>query len=79
MQLAGPGVFMPRKVDIYVSGDGKDFAQIAEVWNDVPTGNTDLLFRPFDTICNVQARYIRYHASRSTMRGFLFLDEIVVN
>ena len=79
MQLAGPDVFMPRKVDIYVSRDGKDFVHIVEVWNDVPTGNPDLLFRPFDTICNVQARYIRYHASRSTMRGFLFLDEIVVN
>lgn len=79
MQLAGPGVFMPRKVDIYVSADGKDFAHIAEVWNDVPTGTPDLLFRPFETICNVDARYIRYHAGRSTMRGFLFLDEIVVN
>jgi hexosaminidase len=29
MQLAGPGVFMPRKVDIYVSGDGKDFVKAA--------------------------------------------------
>lgn len=79
MQLIGPGVFMPRKVDIYASSDGKDFVRIAEVWNDVPTGNPDLLFRPFDTICDISARYIRYHASRSEKRGFLFLDEIVVN
>ena len=28
---------------------------------------------------DVKAKYVRYHAYRSTMRGFLFLDEIVVN
>ena len=79
MQLKGPGVFMPQKADIYVSENGSDFVRIAEVWNDVSTSNPDLLFRSFDTICNVNARYIRYHARRSTARGFLFLDEIVVN
>lgn len=79
MQLKGPGVFMPSKVDVYVSDDGESFTRIAEVWNDVSTENPDLLFRCFDTICDVEARYIRYHAVRSTARGFLFLDEIVVN
>lgn len=79
MQLIGPGVFMPQKADIYVSSDGVDFVHIAEVWNDVSTDDPSLLFRPFDTICNVDARYIRYYAKRSTKRGFLFLDEIVVN
>lgn len=79
MQLKGPGVFMPEKADIYVSEDGSEFMHIAEVWNDVSTSNPDLLFRSFDTICNVNARYVRYHARRSTARGFLFLDEIVVN
>lgn len=79
MQLMGPGVFMPQKVDIYVSEDGSGFVHIAEVWNDVSTSNPDLLFRSFDTICEVNARYVRYHAKRSTARGFLFLDEIVVN
>lgn len=79
MQLIGPGVFMPQKVDVYVSSDGEDFSHIAEIWNDVSTDDPSLLFRPFDTICNVDARYIRYNAKRSTKRGFLFLDEIVVN
>lgn len=53
MQLKGPGVFMPQKVDILVSEDGENYAK--------------------------KARYVRYHAYRSTMRGFLFLDEVVVN
>ena len=79
MQLKEPGVFMPQKVDIYVSADGESFEHVAEVWNDVSVKIPDLLFQSFDTICDVRARYIRYHAKRSTMRGFLFLDEIVVN
>ena len=79
MQLKGPGVFMPQKVDIYISEDGKEFTHVAEVWNDVSVNNEDLLFRSFDTICNTDARYVRYHAKRSIMRGFLFLDEIIVN
>lgn len=79
MQLTGPGVFMPERVIISVSEDGENFTQIAEIWNDIPTTDPALLFRSFDTICNVQARYIRFYAVRSKMRGFVFLDEIIVN
>ena len=79
MQLTGPGVFMPDKVDILVSEDGEDFVKVATVWNDVSTSNPELLFKGFDTICDVKARYVRYHAYRSPKRGFLFLDEVVVN
>ncbi|MBQ3250141.1 MAG: family 20 glycosylhydrolase [Bacteroidales bacterium] len=79
MQLIGPGVFMPRKVDILVSEDGEDFTYVATIENDVPTSAEELTFRTFETSCDLNARYIRYHAYRSTMRGFLFLDEVVVN
>ena len=79
MQLIGPGVFMPEKVNIYASEDGVNYVQLAQVWNDVSYDDDHLLFRSFDTICNVKARYIRYHAVRSYKRGFIFLDEIVVN
>jgi hexosaminidase len=79
MQLKGPGVFMPEKVDILISEDGEEFELIGTIWNDIPTTAEDLLFKSFDTICKTKARYIRYHAYRSTMRGFLFLDEVVVN
>lgn len=79
MQLIGPGVFMPRKVDILVSEDGEEFTLVNTVWNDVATSAPELLFRSFDTICDTKARYVRYHAYRSTKRGFLFLDEVVVN
>lgn len=79
MQLIGPGVFMPRKVEILVSEDGEDFTHVATIENDVPTSAEELTFRAFETSCDLKARYIRYHAYRSTMRGFLFLDEVVVN
>ena len=79
MQLIGPGVFMPRKVDILVSEDGENFTLVTTVWNDIPVTAADLLFKDFSTICDCKARYVRYHAYRSTMRGFLFLDEVVVN
>ena len=79
MQLIGPGVFMPRKVDILVSEDGENYELVQTVWNDVSTSQEELSFKEFHTICDRQARYVRYHAYRSTMRGFLFLDEIVVN
>lgn len=79
MQLSGPGVFMPQKVEISVSEDGENFEEIATVWNDVSTEIPDLLFRSFDTITSTKARYVRYHAYRSPKRGFIFLDEIVVN
>ena len=79
MQLIGPGVFMPEKVDVWVSEEGLDFTLVATIWNDISTSNQDLLFKSFDVVCDTKARYVRYHAYRSTMRGFLFLDEVVVN
>lgn len=79
MQLIGPGVFMPQKVEILTSEDGVAYEPISTIWNDIPTNAEQLLFKDFHTICDVKARYIRYHAYRSTMRGFLFLDEVVVN
>jgi hexosaminidase len=79
MQLIGPGVFMPEKVDVWVSENGVDYTLVSTIWNDVSTSNPDLLFKSFDVVCNCSARYVRYHAYRSPMRGFLFLDEVVVN
>ena len=79
MQLIGPGVFMPEKVDVLVSDDGSDFVHVATIWNDVSVSNPDLLFKSFDVVCEHSARYVRYHAYRSPMRGFLFLDEVVIN
>lgn len=79
MQLIGPGVFMPQKVEVHISDDGVEFTRVAEISNDVSYDIPDLTFRSFDASCDVYARYVRYKAERSTRRGFLFLDEITVN
>ena len=79
MQLTGPEVFMPEKVDVYVSVDGQEFTHVAEIWNDISVKNSDLLFRNFDTVCNQEARYVRYQARRAVKTGWLFIDEIVIN
>ena len=68
MQLIGPGVFMPEKVDVWVSEEGLDFTLVATIWNDISTSNQDLLFKSFDVVCDTKARYVRSHAYRSTMR-----------
>ena len=71
---------MPEKVEIFVSSDGKDYVRIAEVWNDVSQKVDALLFRSFDTVCDVEARYVRYVARQSGITGgWIFIDEIVVN
>lgn len=80
MQLISPYVFMPKKVDIYVSEDGENFTHLAEVWNDVSLRAADLTFRSFETVCSTRARYIRYKAEQSGVHGgWIFLDEIIVN
>lgn len=80
MQLAGPYVFMPKKVDIYVSEDGKEFVHLAEVWNDVSQRTEELVFRSFDTVCDTKVRYVRFAAEQSGIAGgWMFIDEIVVN
>ena len=78
MQLAGPGVFMPTDAQMYVSVDGQEFTLVGESVNDIPVEREELLFRTFETSCDVQARYVRYHAKRGPQRGFVFVDEIVI-
>ena len=68
-----------EKVDVYVSVDGQEFTHVAEIWNDISVKNSDLLFRNFDTVCNQEARYVRYQARRAVKTGWLFIDEIVIN
>lgn len=78
MQLRGPGVFLPSQVDILISEDGQKFTLIGTIENDIPTEAEELLFKDFGIHGTYKARYIRYHAHRSTARGFLFLDEVGV-
>ena len=77
MMQPGPDIFLPRKVEIFVSDDGVDFEKVGEVWNEVPATDTSVLYPLFGTSVNATGRYIRYRAVRSY--AWLFVDEIVVN
>ncbi|MBR1539343.1 MAG: family 20 glycosylhydrolase [Bacteroidales bacterium] len=77
MMQPGPEIFLPVKVEIFVSDDGVRFDKAGEVWNEVPHTDKSVLYPLFGTSVNARGRYIRYYAQKSY--AWLFLDEIVVN
>ena len=80
MQIKGPDIFLPEKAEVYFSTDGKNFTLAGTSFNELPSDTDARLFRDFNIVCNQSARYIRYVARRNpSVRGWLFVDEIVVN
>lgn len=78
MQICGPEVFMPERVVISVSNDGKEFTQLAEIKHEVVRDDA-VTFKSFGWEGEASARYIRYQALASDkFGGVLFTDEIVV-
>ena len=78
MQICGPEVFMPARVVISVSNDGKEFTQLAEIKHEVVRDDA-VTFKNFGWEGEASARYIRYQALASDkFGGVLFTDEIVV-
>ena len=77
MQQPGPQIFLPKKVEIFVSDNGTDFEKAGEVWNVVPVADRSVLYILFGTSIKADGRYVRYRAVRSN--AWLFVDEIVVN
>lgn len=78
MQICGPEVFMPERVVISVSNDGKEFTQLAEIKHEVVREDA-VTFKNFGWEGEASARYIRYQALASDkFGGVLFTDEIVV-
>lgn len=81
MQSMQAWVYMPENVVISVSSDGEHFRTVETIYNDLPQNTPDLFFKPFQTVCDLQARYVRITAkNRNTPGGFwLFTDEVVIN
>lgn len=78
MQICGPEVFMPERVVISVSNDGKEFTQLVEIKHEVVRDDA-VTFKNFGWEGEASARYIRYQALASDkFGGVLFTDEIVV-
>ena len=71
----GPGIFLPKSVEVWLSADGKDFRQAATIPNEIQEPSQSYVL--FGTPITGRARYVRFVAHPT--RGFQFLDEIVVN
>lgn len=71
----GPGIFLPKSVEVWLSADGKDFRQVATIPNEIQEPSQSYVL--FGTPVTGRARYVRFVAHPT--RGFQFLDEIVVN
>ena len=72
--LADPGawIYLPDRVSVEYSLDGKDFTLAGLLLNENPNGK----YVPFGVSVGQDARYIRYHAYRT--KEWLFTDEILI-
>ncbi|MBL7971025.1 MAG: family 20 glycosylhydrolase [Prolixibacteraceae bacterium] len=90
LQNAGAWIFFPKKVEFFVSKDGKTFQKVGEAVNDVDPLSGDKLLKDFAaTFTPVTASYVKIIARNlgkipkghmgEGKSGWLFIDEIVVN
>lgn len=77
MQLTGPGVYMPRYVEVKLSDDNKNFTSGGTVKTTTPVSEKRLRFENYHfDLSGRKARYIRVIAPN--YKGFLFTDEIKI-
>ena len=79
MQIWGPYVYMPSKVVISSSVDGKDYTQLTAIDHQVQKDDS-VSFKKFSWEGETDARYIRYQAIADSLYkdGIQFVDEIIV-
>jgi|WetSurMetagenome_2_1015567.scaffolds.fasta_scaffold03379_2 hexosaminidase len=78
MYQPGQGVYLPSYVEVQFSDDGKTYSSYQKLTHDVRPDNPALIFKTFTFDCKLtQARYIRIIAP-NVMKGFMFVDEIIV-
>ena len=78
MHQPGPGVFLPQYVELQFSDDGKTFSTVERLTQDFNPEDKKLAFKTFEFDCKKQqTRYIRL-IGPNTMKGFMFVDEVVV-
>ena len=71
----GPGIFLPKSVEVWLSKDGVNFEQAAFIPNEIQKPSQSYVL--FGTPVTAEARYVRFVAHPT--RGFQFLDEVVIN
>lgn len=76
IQLTGPGVYQPEKVEVLTSEDGKNFTSQGVIPTTIPQDKSDLTFQEYTFQGNWKARYVQLKAQNP--KGFIFVDEIVI-
>jgi hexosaminidase len=77
MQIIGPGVYMPRYIEVQTSVDGINYTNQGRDNNSVSPTESSLLFKDFKVLMKpTAARYIKFVSKLQS--GFQFIDEIIV-
>ena len=79
MQQAGPWIWFPEYVDIYMSEDAENWRKVKHIDNDVPRDTEGMLIKNFGFTGDETCRYIRYTAHQLPKEGaYMFIDEIKI-
>lgn len=77
MQQAGAHIWLPSKVNIYISVNGVEYEHIKEVVNTVSIDDRQIIYSDFGWEGKSEARFIRFYAQKSGIDGgWIFTDEI---
>jgi predicted alpha-1,2-mannosidase len=80
LQDMGSWIWMPARVELELSMDGKSFEPAVTIANDVSEKQEGVIIRDFvKSIPSRQARYIRIRAVNLRAEGWVFVDEILIN
>ena len=81
-------IFMPEKVEFFVSTDGKNYKSIGVVENEIPQDAEDAVIQEFEIRKNMKARYVRMVATTigtcpewhvgAGDKAWIFCDEVII-
>jgi hypothetical protein len=79
LQDIGSWIWFPRRVEIELSVDSRNFTRVAAIENDSTQNRDDATVKDFSqTIAPQAARYVRLRAVNSGKNTWIFADEILI-
>jgi hexosaminidase len=77
MQIIGPGVYMPKYIEVQTSVDGINYTNQGRDNNTTSPTESSLLFKDYKILIKpTAARYVKFISK--LQNGFQFIDEIIV-
>ena len=78
LQDVGSWIYMPARVEIEVSIDGRSFSPAISIANEVSDKQEGVVIRDFVKSVSKQARYIKIRAVNLREQAWIFVDEILI-